>query len=101
MGLTKALVTAVIALASLLASAPLALPLVNKFRVAMFVEDGGDPNNIELISGVGDFVFQGLISGFYFLSKPLPWEAVSALQFIQSFENLFVLGILFLVNRQA
>lgn len=101
MGLTKALIIGVIALASLLVSAPIALPLVNKYRVAMFVEDGGDPNDIELISGAGDFVYQGLTSGFYFLSKPLPWEATSALQFIQSFENLLVLGILFLITRQA
>ena len=101
MGLTKALIIGVIGLISLLVSAPIALPLVNKFRVAMFVEDGGDPNNIKLISGAGDFVLQGLTSGFYFLSKPLPWEASSALQFIQSFENLAVLGILFLITRQA
>ncbi len=101
MGLTKALIIGVIALASLLASAPIALPLVNKYRVSMFTEDGGDPNDIELISGAGDFVFQGLTSGFYFLSKPLPWEAASALQFIQSFENLFILAILFLITRQA
>ena len=101
MGLTKALIIGVIGLISLLASAPIALPLVNKFRVAMFVEDGGDPNNIKLISGAGDFVLQGLTSGFYFLSKPLPWEAASALQLIQSFENLAVLGILFLITRQA
>lgn len=101
MGLTKALIIGVISLISLLASAPIALPLVNKFRVAMFVEDGGDRNDIQLISGAGDFVIQGLTSGFYFLSKPLPWEAASALQFIQSFENLAVLGILFLITRQA
>lgn len=101
MGLTKALIIGVIGLVSLLASAPIALPLVNRFRVAMFVEDGGDPNNIKLISGAGDFVIQGLTSGFYFLSKPLPWEASSALQLIQSFENLAVLAILFLITRQA
>lgn len=101
MGLTKASIIGAIALISLLASAPIALPLVNKFRVSMFVEDGGDPNDIQLISGAGDFIYQGLTSGFYFLSKPLPWEAASALQFIQSFENLFVLGILFLITRQA
>lgn len=101
MGLTKALMIGVISLGSLLLSAPIALPLVNKYRVSMFVEDGGDPNDIQLISGIGDFVFQGLTSGFYFLSKPLPWEASSLLQFIQSFENLFILGILFLVSRQA
>ncbi|WP_290178985.1 hypothetical protein [Psychrobacter sp. APC 3281] len=101
MGLTKALIIGIIGLISLIASAPIALPLVNTFRVAMFVEDGGDPNDIKLISGAGDFVLQGLTSGFYFLSKPLPWEAASALQFIQSFENLAVLGILFLITRQA
>lgn len=101
MGLAKALIIGVIALASLLASAPIALPLVNKYRVSMFAEDGGDPNDIELISGAGDFIFQGLTSGFYFLSKPLPWEAASALQLIQSFENLFILAILFLITRQA
>lgn len=101
MSLTKAVIIGAIALASLLASAPIALPLVNKFRVAMFVEDGGDRDDIELISGVGDFVYQGLTSGFYFLSKPLPWEASSALQLIQSLENVFVLGVLFLITRQA
>ncbi|WP_369958001.1 hypothetical protein AB8P72_03510 [Psychrobacter sp. CLB018] len=101
MGLTKALVIGAISLVGLLLSAPIAIPLVNKFRVAMFVEDGGDRDDIELISGVGDFVYQGLTSGFYFLSKPLPWEASSALQLIQSLENAFVLGILFLITRQA
>lgn len=101
MGLTKALIIGVIALVSLIAAAPIALPLINKLRVSMFVEDGGDPNDIQLISGIGDFIYQGLTSGFYFLSKPLPWEAASALQFMQSFENLFVLAILFLITRQA
>lgn len=101
MGPFKALMIGIIGFATLLAAAPIALPLVNKFRVAMFVEDGGDVEDIELISGVGDFVFQGLTSGFYFLSKPLPWEASSALQLIQSFENVFVLAILFLITRQA
>lgn len=101
MGVTKALLIGVIGLAALLLSAPIAIPLVNKFRVAMFVEDGGDPENISLITGAGDFVSQGLTSGFYFLSKPLPWEASSALQFVQSVENLAVLAILFLITRQA
>lgn len=101
MGLTKAFIIGVIALALLIAAAPIALPLINKLRVSMFVEDGGDPNDIQLISGIGDFIYQGLTSGFYFLSKPLPWEAASALQFMQSFENVFVLGVLFLITRQA
>ncbi|MGE6328761.1 hypothetical protein [Psychrobacter pacificensis] len=101
MGVVKALIIATISLTTLLLSAPIAIPLVNKFRVAMFVEDGGDAEDIELITGAGDFVFQGLTSGFFFLSKPLPWEATSALQLIQSLENVFVLGVLFLITRQA
>lgn len=101
MSLAKALTIGVVGLIILLVSAPIALPLVNFFRLAMFVEDGGDPSNIELISGAGDFIVQGLTSGVYFLSKPLPWEAASALQLIQSLENLAILGILFLITRQA
>ncbi|MGA6102028.1 hypothetical protein ACPESL_07575 [Psychrobacter pocilloporae] len=101
MSFTKALMIGAISLVGLLLSAPIAIPLVNFFRVAMFVEDGGDRDDISLITGAGDFVFQGLTSGFYFLSKPLPWEATSALQLIQSLENVFVLGVLFLITRQA
>lgn len=101
MGLTKALTIGAISLGGLLISAPVALPIVNKYRLAMFVEDGGDLEDIELISGVGDFVLQGLTSGFHFLSKPFFWEASGFLQFVQSFENLVVLVILFLITRQA
>ena len=101
MGLTKALLISAIGLAALLISAPIAIPIVNSARVSMFVEDGGRVEDISLITGAGDFVFQGLTSGFYFLSKPLPWEASSALQFVQSVENLAVLAILFLITRQA
>lgn len=101
MSLTKALVIGIVSLAGLLLSAPVAIPLVNKFRVAMFVEDGGDKDNISLISGVGEFITEGLTSGIYFLFKPFIWEAANALQLIQSFENVIVLVILFLITRQA
>jgi len=101
MGPTKALAISAIGLASLLLSAPIAIPIVNSARVSMFVEDGGDKKDISLITGAGDFIFQGLTSGFYFLSKPLPWEASNALQLIQSVENVIVLAILFLITRQA
>ncbi len=67
----------------------------------MFVEDGGRAEDISLISGAGEFVVEGLTSGIYFLSKPFIWEAEGFLPLIQSFENLFVLAILFLVTRQA
>lgn len=101
MGVTKALVIAAISLAGLLLSAPIAIPLVNFFRVAMFVEDGGKAEDITLISGAGDFVLQGLTSAISFLAKPLPWEASGALQLIQSVENLAVLYVLYLITRQA
>lgn len=101
MGLTKALMIGAISLVGLLLSAPIAIPLVNKFRVALFVEDGGNKDDISLINGASDFVFQGLTSALYFLAKPLPWEAGGALQLVQSVENLAVLFVLFLITRQA
>ncbi|VVQ26017.1 hypothetical protein [Pseudomonas fluorescens] len=76
---------------TLIAIAPIAIPEINHYRAAMYVEDGGDANDIKLISGIGDFIVTGLISGFYFLVKPLPWEAKNILQLIQSLENIFVL----------
>ena len=100
-GFTKATVIAAIGLAGLLLSAPFAIPLVSFFRVAMFVEDGGEAEDITLITGAADFVLQGLTSAIYFLVKLFPWEASSALQLIQSVENLAILIILFLVTRQA
>lgn len=79
---------------ALISIAPIAIPEINHYRAAMYVEDGGDVNDIKLITGVGDFISTGLISGFYFLIKPLPWEAKNALQLIQALENIFVLSFL-------
>ena len=101
MGLAKVVIISLISLAGLLLSAPIAIPQINHFRAAMFVEDGGKAEEIMLISGVGDFVVEGLTSGIYFLSKPFIWEASGLLPLIQSFENLFILAILFLITRKA
>jgi len=101
MGLVKAVIISLISLAGLLLSAPIAIPRINHFRAAMFVEDGGKADEIMLISGAGEFVIEGLTSGFYFLSKPFIWEANGLLPLIQSFENLFALAILFLITRKA
>src|SRR5699024_10768066 len=101
MGLAKAVTISLISLLGLLLSAPIAIPLINEFRLAMFAEDGGEADKISIISGVGDCVIEGLTSGLYFLSKPFIWEASGVLPLIQSFENLFVLAILFLITRQA
>lgn len=101
MSLGKSLTIGLISLVGLITSAPVAIPLINKFRLAMFEEDGGDVEDIELISGISDFVVQGLSSGIYFLFKPFIWEARGLLPLIQSFENTVILIILFLITRQA
>lgn len=101
LSLAKSLMIGVVGLVIFLVSAPLAIPLLNKSRIDMYVEDGGNPENIELISGIGDFIIQGLTSGIYFLSKPMIWEADGLLPLIQSFENAIILVILFLITRQA
>lgn len=101
MGLAKASIIGAISFAALLLSAPLAIPLVNKFRVAMYVEDGGRAEEISLISGAGEFVVEGFTSGLYLLFKPFIWEARGFLPLIQSVENLFILLILYLITKQA
>jgi hypothetical protein len=97
----KALVVLVLAVVVLAAASPLALPEINKFRVAMYIEDGGQRGDVELIGSPGEFVASGLVSGIYFLAKPLPWEASNPLQLIQAGENLIVLWLLFLIIRAA
>lgn len=101
MGITKAFIIIFISMASLVLSAPMAIPLVNKSRVSMYAEDGGDRDDVHLISGPLEFISEGLTSGFYFLSKPFFWEVSGLLPFIQSIENLFLLLIIFLITRQA
>lgn len=101
MSLRTSFLISIISLSGLLVSAPLAIPEINKYRISMHVEDGGDIADIELISGSLDFVVKGTTSGFYFLSKPLVWEADGLLPLIQSVENLFILAFLFLITRQA
>ena len=99
--LGKGLLTLGMSFAALLAAAPIALPLVNYYRAAMFVEDGGDRAQVALISDPSEFVLEGLTSGLYFFMKPFPWEATSALQLIQSVENLVVAILLILITRVA
>lgn len=97
----RGVLTMIVGVVALVAVAPAALPLVNLFRSAMFTEDGGDADQLELIEGPGEFVAEGLTSGVYFLLKPFPWEAVGFLQLIQAAENLVVFGLLVLIVRTA
>lgn len=100
LGIYKALTIIIIGFIGLIAAAPIAIPNINYFRGAMYREDGGE-GSVELISGISDFVKEGLTSGAYFIVKPFLWEAQGVLQVIQSLENSLVLIILFLITRQA
>lgn len=100
MSLFKALTIIIISLIGLILSAPIAIPRINFFRGAMYREDGGK-GEVELISGIGQFITEGLTSGIYFLAKPFFWEAQGLFPLIQSFENTIVLAIIFLITRQA
>ncbi|MCK9246991.1 MAG: hypothetical protein M0P11_08590 [Anaerolineaceae bacterium] len=97
----RAVAVLAIAMMTLIAISPIALPEVNKFRGAMYVEDGGDVEDVEFIGSPGEFVAEGMVSGLYFLAKPFPWEASNPLQLIQTGENLLVLWLLFLIVRVA
>ena len=96
----KGLLTVAVGVAALIGISPIALPLINHFRAAMFVEDGGRAGQVELINGPGEFVMEGLTSGLYFLLKPFPWEASNVLQLVQSAENLLI-GAFFVVLIRA
>lgn len=101
MGISKAIITIAVVFAILMISAPIAIPEINRFRMAMYVEDGGLRDEIILIDGVTDFITQGLTSGIYFLSKPFVWEAQGLLPLLQSVENTIILAFLYLITKQA
>lgn len=89
---TKGFLVLGIAFVVLIASFPVAGPLINMYRLAMYREDGGvNLDEVPLINGVGDFIYLGLTSGLYFFIKPLPWESNSAMQLIQSLENIAIM----------
>lgn len=97
----RAVTVVIVAIATLIMVSPVALPEVNKFRAAMYVEDGGDIEEVEFIASPGEFIVEGMVSGLYFLAKPFPWEASNPLQLLQSGENLIVLYLLLLIVRVA
>lgn len=98
---SKAFVVLILSAVSLAAVSPIALPEINKFRIAMYAEDGGAVEDVELINGPAEFVTSGLVSGIYFLSKPFPWEAGNPLQLAQAAENLLILLLLYFMVRVA
>ncbi|MBZ2192812.1 hypothetical protein JFJ09_11345 [Pseudoalteromonas arctica] len=98
----KGLILLAVLAAVILLSFPITAPLINDVRLAMYREDGGaNLNEVPLISGVSDFIYLGVTSGLYFFIKPLPWEAGSLLQLVQSFENLIIGFIVLKLTMQA
>ena len=71
------------------------IELLNYYRRALFVEDGGLLSSYIPLETIGDFMISALQSAPYFLMKPMPWEADSLLQLIQSLENFYI--VIFLV----
>ncbi|MBF0309714.1 MAG: hypothetical protein HQL56_09320 [Magnetococcales bacterium] len=74
------------------------LDRLNLYRKAMYWEDFRNYDNYEGIEGYGDLLWKTLTSIPYMLLKPLPWEAGSAFQLVQSLENL---GLFLLVCYAA
>ena len=75
------------------------IDILDYSRLNMFIEDGGYRGSYEHMRTIEDFVIAAFQSAPYFLMKPLPWEADSFLQFLQSFENILIfifLGYMFI-----
>ena len=72
----------------------LIIELLNFYRLALYVEDGGLSDSYVAINTFSDFIIIAFQSGPYFLLKPLPWEAENIFQMVQSFENIFIICFL-------
>lgn len=74
---------------------------INIYRLNMFVEDGGNPVDLDQSLTIFDLVFGSLQSAINFHLKPLPWQAENAFQIVQSIENILLIVILFIVYVYA
>lgn len=71
------------------------IEIIDISRLNFFVENGGYSGSYVHIKTIEDFIIIALQSAPYFLMKPLPWEADSFLQLVQSFENILILIFLY------
>lgn len=67
------------------------IDILDFYRLALFVEDGGDPFDYIHITSFLEFFFISIKSAPYFMMKPFPWETDNIFQLIQSLENIFLL----------
>lgn len=77
------------------------IDIINYYRLAMYIEDGGEAADITEISSLFDFIIGGFQAAVYFILKPFPWQVGNIFQFIQSIENLFLFCLLFYVYVYA
>jgi hypothetical protein len=77
------------------------IELLDLYRRALFVDDGGLLSSYIPVETFGDFIVLASRSVPYFLMKPLPWEASSFLQLIQSLENIAIATFLSFIFFKA
>ena len=73
---------------------PTFLPGVNKYRMAMYVEGGGDVVKVEQLNSFSDLIYGGSVGALNFMLKPFLWEATNIFQLIQSVENIILFVII-------
>ncbi len=66
----------------------------------MFVEDGGELMEYVPITDFVDLAIQGFTGFFYMILKPLPWEAGSMVQLVQSVENIGIFYIIYKLFKE-
>ncbi|HIF9502929.1 TPA: hypothetical protein ACX6SY_003202 [Photobacterium damselae] len=91
----RAVLLVVLSMLILICVYPFLISTINYYRQAMFIEDGG-VGDVSSINSIAEFIVSGLFNGLYFIIKPLPTDATSALQMVQSLENI---GIVYFIYR--
>lgn len=74
---------------------------IEHVRFSMFLEDsGGDPSEYLPLNGFLDLIVQGFVGIVKVMFFPLPWQANSTFQLLQSIENIaaFVILVVFTVS---
>jgi hypothetical protein len=75
--------------------------LIDYYRRVMYESDGNDIQNYIHLQNTVDLIITSLKGFFYFILKPLPWEVKSAIQLVQSFENIVIFSIMYnIVKKQ-
>ena len=77
------------------------IEVLDYYRLALYIEDGGYVSDYNKIQSFSDFFWIGLQSSPYFLMKPFPWESNSVLQLVQSLENILIFCFLFFLFNRA